>query len=60
MSYHCPLGRFDPKPMDTDAVKRRGWVEDRILVIHLQDRRLTDRERETVRALGNKLYGDRA
>lgn len=60
MTYRCPLSRFDPIRMDAERVKRDGWRVDRILVVALTDQRLTDREREIVRNLGEKLYGSRA
>lgn len=59
MNYRCPLSRLDPVRMDTERVKSDGWRIDRILVVALADKRLTDREREIVRALGDKLYGNR-
>lgn len=59
MTYRCPLSRLDPVRMDAERIKRDGWRVDRILVVALTDQRLTDREREIVRALGDKLYGNR-
>jgi hypothetical protein len=41
-----------------DEVKREGWREMGVLVISTDDRRLTWRERELVRQLGEKLYGN--
>ena len=40
------------------AVKRAGWREQGVLVIAANDDRLTWPERELVRQLGEKLYGD--
>lgn len=54
--YRCPLAKLDPEPLDTERIKRRGWIEDRILVVSLTDSRLTEREREAVRDIGDKLY----
>jgi hypothetical protein len=42
-----------------DEVKRDGWREQRVLAVSLDDDRLTWPERELVRQLGEKLYGDR-
>ena len=42
-----------------DEVKRDGWREQRVLAISLDDHRLTWPERELIRQLGEKLYGDR-
>ena len=42
---------------DAEQVKRDGWHEQRMLVVSLDDPRLTWPERELVRQLGDKLYG---
>jgi hypothetical protein len=41
-----------------EDIKRAGWQAQRLLVIDANDERLTWRERELVRQLGEKLYGD--
>lgn len=41
-----------------EQVKRDGWREQGVLVISTADPRLTWPERELVRQLGEKLYGD--
>ena len=41
-----------------DTVKREGWHEQGVLVVSAEDPRLTWPERELVRQLGRKLYGD--
>lgn len=41
-----------------EEVKREGWREMGVLVISTDDRRLTWPERELVRQLGEKLYGN--
>lgn len=53
----CALGGIQPTQMDTEAVKRRGWQEDGILVVAVSDPRLGMIEREFVRQIGNKLHG---
>jgi hypothetical protein len=53
------LGRHQSGPLDIEAEKRIGWREHGILVIAEQDPRLTWSERELVRQLGAKLYGQR-
>ena len=40
-------------------IKRDGWREQRVLVVSIDDARLTWPERELIRQLGEKLYGDR-
>jgi len=42
-----------------DDVKREGWREQGLLVVNAEDQRLTWPERELVRQLGEKLYGQR-
>jgi hypothetical protein len=51
------LGRQQPEPIDAEATKRAGWRRHGILVIAARDPRLTWAERELVRQLGTKLYG---
>jgi hypothetical protein len=41
-----------------EEVKREGWREMGVLVISTDDQRLTWPERELVRQLGEKLYGN--
>jgi hypothetical protein len=43
---------------DPEQVKREGWHEQHVLVVSLDDPRLTWPERELVRQLGEKLYGE--
>ncbi len=54
-----PLGRAQPTPMDTEAVKRQGWRKDHILVVNEHDERLDFVDREFIRRIGERLYGDR-
>lgn len=55
--YRCPLGNAQPQSTDLDAIKRRGWQDDLILVVHAHDARLDFIERELVQRIGNRLYG---
>lgn len=55
--YPSPLGRMQPVPMNTEAVKRSGWLQQHILVISPEDERLGVFERELVQAIGDRLYG---
>ena len=41
-----------------EQVKREGWREQRLLAVSLDDDRLSWPERELIRQLGEKLYGD--
>jgi hypothetical protein len=53
------LGRHQPKQIDAEAEKRAGWRRHGILVVPAQDPRLSWPERELIRQLGVKLYGER-
>jgi hypothetical protein len=58
MKWHprgCGGQRRDP-----EQVKREGWRAQGLLAVSLEDDRLTWPERELVRQLGEKLYGDRS
>lgn len=56
-TYRCPLGRLQPEPIDLEALKRRGWRDQHILVVDASDERLDFIEREIVRRIGERLYG---
>lgn len=55
MSF-APRG-FGGSRRDPDQVKRDGWREQGVLAVSVEDDRLTWPERELVRQLGEKLYG---
>lgn len=57
--YRCPLGQKQPNPFNADLVKREGWRDQEILVVSAQDERLDWVEREFVRRLGERLYGEK-
>jgi hypothetical protein len=44
-------------PMDVEATKRQGWREQHILVISEDDKRLNFLERQLIRTIGERLYG---
>lgn len=56
--YRCTLGRLQPQVTDLDAMKRDGWRDQRILVVNETDERLDLIEREIVRRIGERLYGE--
>jgi hypothetical protein len=43
-----------------EQVKQDGWREQGLLAVSLDDQRLSWPEREFVRQIGEKLYGNRA
>ena len=55
--YPSPLGRMQATPMDVEATKRQGWLEQHILVISHDDERLDFMERQLIRSIGERLYG---
>ncbi len=57
MRWH-PHGYGDRR-RDPEQVRRDGWREQCVLAVSLDDHRLTWPERELIRQLGEKLYGDR-
>ena len=55
--YRCPLARLQPDVHDLDTIKQRGWRDQHILVVNAFDERLDFIEREIVRRIGERLYG---
>ena len=58
--YQSPLGRLQPTVTDLDSIKQRGWRDQNILVVSAEDQRLDYLERELVRRIGERLYGQGA
>lgn len=56
--YRCALNRTSERA-DPDRIKRDGWRAQHILVIAENDERLDFVEREFVRRLGERLYGEK-
>ncbi len=56
--YRCPLDRSLSRE-DPESIKRQGWREQHILVVSDEDKRLDFVEREFVRRLGERLYGEK-
>jgi hypothetical protein len=61
-SHHDPSRerRHQPKSIDHEAEKRASCRRHGILVVAEQDPRLSWPERELVRQVGIKLYGERS
>ena len=49
------LGRYQPKRIDAEAEKRKGWRDHGVLVVAEGDPRLSWPERKLIRQLGAKL-----
>ncbi len=50
------LGRIQPKQIDAEKIKREGWNNDGILVVKVDDERLSWPEKELIKQIGNKIY----
>ena len=48
---------FGGDRLSPDDIKKQGWHVEGVLVIQINDERLTWPEREMVRQLGERLYG---
>lgn len=58
-SLRCVLGRLTTDREDKEKIKRDGWTEQKILVVSADDKRLDWFERQTVKNIGDRLYGKR-
>ena len=50
------LGRIQPKQIDAEKIKREGWNNDGILVVKIDDERLSWPEKELIKQIGDKIY----
>lgn len=57
LSRHLPRAAASAAELET--LRRRAWRQDGVLSLRDGDDRLTWPERELVRQLGERLYGDR-
>lgn len=55
--HYLPKG-YGGARRNPDDVKRDGWREQGLLAVSTDDPRLTWPEREAVRQIGSKLYGE--
>ncbi len=55
-SLKCNLGRMQPKQIDAEKIKREGWNNDGILVVKVDDERLSWPEKELIKQIGDKIY----
>lgn len=53
----CALGKLQYEQMDVEEVKADGFNLHGILVVKMDDRRVTPIERQVLKQLGNRLYG---
>jgi len=59
MAPRCALSRVIAEPMDKDAIKRKAWQEEGILVIDVNDPTLSMLDQGFVKGIGNKRYGSK-
>jgi hypothetical protein len=52
-----PLGRMQPISINVEGTKIFGWNRHGILVVSVDDDRLSWVEKELIQNLGDKLYG---
>lgn len=57
--YRSNLAKFIPTKIDNEEIKRRGWQDEGILVVNENDQRLAWMERDFVKQIATKLYGNR-
>ena len=50
------LGRMQPSLIDAEKIKREGWNNDGILVVKVDDERLSWPEKELIKQIGDKIY----
>lgn len=55
----CALGKFVPSQMDVESVKREGFNNHGILVVAVDDQRLSWIERQIIKQLGDRIYGQK-
>ena len=55
----CTLARMIQEPLDVVDIKTRGWIEQGILVVDVNDSKLNMIERQMITGVANKLYGKR-
>lgn len=56
--YRSPLAKHLPESTDLETMKRDGWRGQHILVVAETDERLDFVEREFIRRIGERLYGE--
>jgi hypothetical protein len=50
---------MQPKRIDAEKLKREGWNNDGILIIKVDDERLSWPEKELIRQIGDKIYNNK-
>ena len=55
-SLKCNLGRMQPKQIDAEKIKREAFNNDGILVVKVDDERISWPEKELIKQIGEKIY----
>ena len=58
-SIQSYLGKYQGTSINSDDIKRQGWVNEGILVINMEMDMLSAQERTLLERLGTRLYGYR-
>jgi hypothetical protein len=57
--YQSPLGKIQPTKIDLEKIKKEGWNKEGILVVKIDDERLSWPEKEIIKQIGNKIYNSK-
>jgi len=57
--YQSPLGKMQPTKIDLEKVKKDGWNKEGILVVKIDDDRLSWPEKEIIKQIGNRIYNSK-
>jgi hypothetical protein len=57
--YQSPLGKMQLTKIDLEKVKKEGWNKEGILVVKIDDERLSWPEKEIIKQIGNKIYNSK-
>ena len=57
--YQSQLGKMQPTKIDLEKVKKEGWNKEGILVVKIDDERLSWPEKEIIKQIGNKIYNSK-
>ena len=50
---------MQPTKIDLEKVKKEGWNKEGILVVKIDDERLSWPEKEIIKQIGNKIYNSK-
>jgi hypothetical protein len=54
--YRSPLAKLQNEKTDYEKIKKQGWEQNGILVINVDDERLSWPEKEIIKQIGNRIY----